>query len=137
MNPNDLPQQKIDQSALARLTLDHASARRYERRFRSAMLPGMLLAFTFLLAGNVLYSLRIVSETAGGILCFAGGIPGLFLAILGYRRVLRQRPLSAQSGREMVPFVVHEQSRGDGVEVAYVDAASGTYFTRLHTTPVA
>jgi hypothetical protein len=72
MNTNDLPQQRIAQSDLARLTLDHASARQYERRFRCAMLPGMLLAFTFLLAGNILQSHPIRGGHELSSLCITG-----------------------------------------------------------------
>ena len=123
---------RIAPADLARLTLDPVSAHHHERRFRSAMLPGMSLAFASLLAGFFLYHAGILSQNWGGVVCFAGGVPGLALALIGYRRVLRQQPLSAQSHRPMSAFTIQDRVRTDAVEVAYIDEITRTYFTRWH-----
>lgn len=123
---------RIARSDLARLTLDRASARRFEGPFRPAMLGGLIVGCACLLAGYLLYRTGTLSANAGGALGAAGVLPGLAFAFIAHRRMLNATPLSMQSGRPMLPFVIQEGEQDEQTEIAYIDRSSDTYFTELY-----
>lgn len=123
---------RITSSDLARLTLDNASARRFDERFRPAFFGGIVLGCACLLAGYFLYRAGTLTPELGAVAGAAGMLPGLTIAFIAHRRMLHATPLSVWSGQQMLPFVVQDREQEDQFEIAYIDQSSGTYFTRSY-----
>lgn len=123
---------RIASSDLARLTLDNASARKFAGRYLRAVIGGILLGCGSLLVGYLLYRAGALSAWATGAVMAAGMLPGLSISYFAHQRMLRAIPLSVQSGRQMLPFVVQDREQDDYIEIAYIDQSSGTYFTKSY-----
>lgn len=78
--------------------------------------------------GWALHRFGEFSDGSSGLLV----IVGFSLALWTHHRMMRARPVSLQTGQEMSPFVVGGLPDPDCYEIAYIDAASGTYFRRRY-----
>ena len=123
---------RIASADLVRLTLDQASARRFDRRFLPVLFGGIFLGCASLLAGYLLQRFGTVSSELGVAVGAAGTLPGLTIAFAVHRRMLHARPWSVHSGQRMVPFVIQDREQTDLIVIAYIDETSGTYFTRSY-----
>ncbi len=92
----------------------------------------MFLGCACLLAGYLLFRASTLTPELGVAVGAAGMLPGLAIAFIAHRRMLRATPLSVQSGQQMLPFVVQDREQEDSIEIAYIDQSLGTYFTRLY-----
>lgn len=117
---------------LALLTLDNASAHRFDNRFRPTLFGGIFLGCACAIVGYSLYHAEAISPESAVAVMAAGVLPGLAIAFTAQMRMMCAVPLSVQSGRQMLPHVVQDRTQEDQVEVAYIDQSSGTYFTRLY-----
>ena len=133
MKTNHLPQHpRITSADLARLTLDNASARRFDSRFQPALFGGIFLGCACLLVGYLLFRAGTLTPEGAVGVGAAGMLPGLAIAFIAHRRMLHARPLSVQSGCPMIPFVIQDREQEDYIEIAYIDQSSGTYFTKSY-----
>jgi len=123
---------RITSLDLSRLTLDVASARRFERQFLPALFGGIFFGVACLLSGYLLYRTGMLSSDLGCVIGAAGVVPGLAIAFIAHRRMLHAKPLCVQSGQQMHPFVVQDLDQDDCIEIAYIDQKSGRYFTKSY-----
>jgi hypothetical protein len=128
-----LPQlPRIRSSDLSRLTLDLASAHRFDGQFLPALFGGIFLGVASLFFGYLLYRTGTLTPDLGCAVGAAGMLPGLAIAFITHRRMLHATPLCIQSGQQMHPFVVEDHEQDDCIEIAYIDQKSGRYFTKSY-----
>lgn len=122
----------VSLSDLSQLRLDEASGRRFERRFLPGTLGGIVVASGGFFVGWAMHRFGELSSGISGLFILVSLTVGASLSYWTRHRMMRARPLSLQTGQEMSPFVVGGLPDPDYYEIAYIDAASGTYFRRRY-----
>ncbi len=130
---NNLPDYpRITLAELSGLQLDNASARKFERRFYPLVLDAVGLVFGGYALGATLHHFAVIGPELFAIIFLGSSVLGLALALSSHHRMMRARPRSVHSAREMDVFIIQDVEASDHYELAYVDRTSGTYFKRVY-----
>jgi hypothetical protein len=80
----------------------------------------------------LLHHLGAINDAVFATAFIGSFILGLALILWTHHRMMRARPKSTHSGREMMPFIIQDLEAQGHYEIACVDQTSGTYFRRLY-----